>query len=326
MRHMNYLERVLCVALLLIIVGCWHAAAADTAGEILPSYKQVEISTTDGTIYAVRFDDEGGLNSLHLTTIPEEPYGQVTTTNRQAGTVYVSYTGGRGFNDRIILMIAVNGTISDDFALHLTSSGYQWNPTPIVNIGPTYEELTYTESASGTILTATDFRYASQTWKPAGIENYPIYYGQDTTNPSNGFAILFFDTKAGTLGINSGLTGLRDHGAVKIEYEFKNLSGSAVFNAYAWCNQSNEGEGISWTNRVADDGTGGASGYAVLGSGLSPDSGEFTTTVSSPGYSGTEGGENRKSSTKTPIDIFGIGAGICSARLLFRKRRRAAEA
>lgn len=70
MRHMNYLERVLCVALLLIIVGCWHAAAADTAGEILPSYKQVEISTTDGTIYAVRFDDEGGLNSLHLTAIP----------------------------------------------------------------------------------------------------------------------------------------------------------------------------------------------------------------------------------------------------------------
>ncbi len=325
MRHMNDLESILCVVLLFFIVGCWPVVAADTAGEIIHSYKQVEISTSDGTIYAVRFDDEGGLNSLHLTTIPEEPYGQVTTTNRQMGTVYISYTGGRGFNDKIILMIAVNGTISDNFAMHLTSSGYQWDPTPIVNIGPTYEDLTYVESAAVTILTATDFRYASQTWKPAGIENYPLYYGQDTTETSNGFAILFFDTKAGTLGVNSGLTGLRDQGAVKIVYEFENLSGSAVFNAYAWCNQSNDGEGISWTNRVSDDGSGGSSGYAVLGSGLSPDSGEFTTTISSPGYSGTEGGENRQKSTKTPIDIFGIGAGIYSAGILFRKIGRPPE-
>ncbi|ABN06426.1 hypothetical protein Mlab_0250 [Methanocorpusculum labreanum Z] len=316
---MNKVEKILYTVLLLMVVGCWPAFAADTAGEVLPSYKQVDISTSDGTIYTVRFDDEGGLNSLHLTTIPEEPYGQVTTTNRQTGTIYVSYTGGRGFNDRIILMIAVNGSISDDFALHLISSGYQWSPTPILNIGPAYDDLTYAEQAAVTTLTAEYFTYASQTWKPAGIENYPIYFGQNTSDASNGFSILFFDTKAGNLGVNSGLTGLRDQGAVKIEYAFENLSGSAVFNAYAWCNQSNEGEGISWTNRVVDDGKGGSSGYTVLGSGLSPDSGEFITTVSSEEYSPTEETENQQDTPKNPIGLCGIGAGICGAAVIFRK-------
>jgi len=254
--------------------------------------------------------------------MPEEPYGQVTTTNRQTGMIYVSYTGGRGFNDRIILMVAVNGTISDDFALDLVSSGYQWSPTPVLNIGPTYDNLTYAEPAAVTNLTAEDFRYAAHTWKPAGLENYPIYFGQNTSDTSSGFSILFFDTKAGTLGINSGLTDLRDQGAVKIEYAFENLSGSAVFNAYAWCNQSNEGEGISWTNRLVDDGKGGASGYTVLGSGLSPDSGEFITTVSSQESSGTKETENQQDVPKNPICLCGIGAGICGAAVILRKKRQ----
>jgi hypothetical protein len=72
--------------------------------------------------YFMKFDKDGsGLNSLHFTTDPRNPSGNVTTTNDTSGTFYVNFTGGR-VQDDLVLLVAVNGTINHDFKLNLKSS------------------------------------------------------------------------------------------------------------------------------------------------------------------------------------------------------------
>jgi hypothetical protein len=72
--------------------------------------------------YFMRFEKEGGgLNSLHITTDPKIPSGQVTNTGNTTGTFFVNYTGDR-VQDDFILLIAINGSIGDDFQLNLKSS------------------------------------------------------------------------------------------------------------------------------------------------------------------------------------------------------------
>ncbi len=72
--------------------------------------------------YYLKFEKVGGgLNSLHITTDPNVPTGQVTTTGNMTGRFYVDYTGDR-VQDDFILLVAVNGNIGDDFALNLKSS------------------------------------------------------------------------------------------------------------------------------------------------------------------------------------------------------------
>ncbi|MCW4011167.1 MAG: hypothetical protein NWF05_11225 [Candidatus Bathyarchaeota archaeon] len=72
--------------------------------------------------YFMKFDKAGGgLNSLHITTEPNNPSGNVTMTDALSGSFYVDFTGSRVQED-FILMVAVNGTIGGDFGLHLRSS------------------------------------------------------------------------------------------------------------------------------------------------------------------------------------------------------------
>lgn len=72
--------------------------------------------------YFMKFDkDSGGLNSLHFTTDPRNPSGNVTTTSNTSGTFYVDFTGGR-VQDDLVLLVAVNGTIDHNFKLDLKSS------------------------------------------------------------------------------------------------------------------------------------------------------------------------------------------------------------
>jgi hypothetical protein len=72
--------------------------------------------------YYVKFEKAGGgLNSLHITTDPSNPTGNVTTTTSLSGTFYVDFTGDR-VQDDFVLLVAVNGTVGDDFRLNLKSS------------------------------------------------------------------------------------------------------------------------------------------------------------------------------------------------------------
>ena len=85
----------------------------------------------NGTYYIKA--DGGGLNELHITNDLDVPLGQITTSNDQSGTFYITNTGGRGFDNDIILLASVQGPIPDDFALHIKSSGYNWTPAPSGN-------------------------------------------------------------------------------------------------------------------------------------------------------------------------------------------------
>ncbi len=91
-----------------------------------------------------------------------------------------------------ILMLAVNGTIPDDFSVHIRSSGDNWTPE-----GPSYEnaelptEWNYVEGAVDQTFTKDDFIYGPQSWKPSSSSGYPIYYGEDQTDPINQFRIMF---------------------------------------------------------------------------------------------------------------------------------------
>jgi hypothetical protein len=100
--------------------------------EAMEDYSQVyfKVANTAGVsfddygnnTYFMRFGKAGGgLNSLHITTNPQIPTGQVTNTSNLAGTFFVNFTGDRTQND-FILLVAVNGAIESDFSLNLKSS------------------------------------------------------------------------------------------------------------------------------------------------------------------------------------------------------------
>ncbi|WFN34534.1 right-handed parallel beta-helix repeat-containing protein [Methanogenium sp. S4BF] len=265
--------RWIAVMLLLFIFIGIAPASAEELPDCLHVYVNVSndlgprFSDSENGSYYMKFDG-GGLNALHLTTDTAVPTGQVTTSNDQSGVFYITDTGGRGYSDNTILMFAVNGTVPDDFALTVRASGYVWEPVAVVNTLPLLENIEHIDGTMEETFTKEDLIYGPQTWKPAGNnlpKAYPIYYGQDTGDTTNSFRLMFIDLKAGPISKATGLASssdLTDCGGVKVEYTLENLETFAAFNAYVWCNQSNQGQGISWTNKVADSG---ASVYQVIG-------------------------------------------------------------
>ena len=274
---------ILFIAVLFVNVA--PVTATDTGGIILPDYHHIDISMANGGTNYIKFDG-GGLNALHITTTTSEAYGQVTNTEEPSGTFYLSDTGGRGFSDDLILMVAVKTEVPDDYKIHIKASGYTWAPTPILNQPPTASEITYLQSSVDDTFTKEDFIYGPQAWKPMNGEPYPIVSGQDMTDPSEVYRFMFVDLHAGLLGPNSNLSGLIDNGMIKVQYSITNPAGLTVFNTYAWCNQSNQGKGISWTNALDENvGNGGkttgGSGFSVKGS-SSPGQGGDTATPGAP--------------------------------------------
>ena len=225
-----------------------------------------------------------GQNALHLSTNNATPnYGQVTFSSDQSGVFYMTDTGGRGWNDDGILMLAVNGTVPDNFRVHIRASGYQWTPVPADQY-PACQNITYVTGTLDEYFTSDDFLYGPQIWKPApGTGNYyPLFDGQDMNDTANTFSIMFIDLNAGTLGPNvlssptySGQT-VTDNGAIRIEYSLENLQVLAAFDAYAYTVSSNQGQGIRWTNRLAGAGS---SGYTVLGTPYASHKSEFATAT-----------------------------------------------
>jgi hypothetical protein len=117
--------------------GYYVTSSASSTSSLLnpqpmPDYNHifVQVSNEQGAkfddygnnTYFMKFEKEGGgLNSLHITTDPKDANGNVTTTSNLNGTFYVNFTGDR-VQDNFILLVAVNGTIGQDFRLNLKSS------------------------------------------------------------------------------------------------------------------------------------------------------------------------------------------------------------
>ncbi len=248
----------------------------------MPSYRNVNLTVANDA--GVRFDDYGddtynffnlnqsptqGLNALHITTDPVNiPFGQVTSNSAQSGIFYISDTGGRGWSDNGILMLAVNGTVPENFRVHIKTSGYRWTPVP-TGTYPLYSSITYFTGATDEYFTKTDLIYGPQIWKPCPAMNYPIFDGQDMANTTNTFSVMFIDLNVGVIGSNTLSSpsfigkSVTDNGAIKIEYTLENLHTMAAFDAYAYTVSSNQGQGIRWTNRLSE--TAGSSGYSVIG-------------------------------------------------------------
>lgn len=286
---------VIMIVFLMVFATPGIVCAQDTGENPMPAAQHFDITLAHGagTEY-IKFDG-GGLNALHITTNPDDPYGQVTTTEETFGTFFLSDTGGRGFFDNIFLMVAVKGDVPDDFSLRVKASGYRWTPTAVLNMPPSEENVTYIDGSVEDTFTKVDFIYGPQKWKPAGATdpmNYPIYFGQDMSDSSEEFHIMFIELNAGLLGPNAGLSDLTDNGMIQLEYSVDNPGSMVAFNIYGWCNQSNQGKGISWTNMVSGEGS---SGYQVMGSsGQGGDNGQ-----SGAGSSGTTVGyETAGESTK----------------------------
>jgi hypothetical protein len=253
------------VILLFVAIAVLPVAAETT----FPSYQDINITTENG----IRFNnyndgtyffklEGGGLNALHITNDPiNATRGQVTKTTSINSHFWLSDTGGRGFDDDGILFICVNGTPPENFNVRITSSGYNWTPTGALNQLPAIGAIAYNASAVNNVtFTAANFTKLGsntvvQKWKPATLENYPILSGQymgDSVN--NNFKFIPVDLKVGIIGTNANSTyngTLIDHGALRVDYTIENLGSSFVaFNAYAYTNQSNQGQGVSWLNAV----------------------------------------------------------------------------
>ncbi len=97
----------------------------------------------------------------------------------------------RAYEDEVILLVAVNGTIPDDFSLRITSDGFTWTPNPVSNQPPSLDDVTYQPVALDETFTREDFIYGPQIWKPTGNEaDYPIYAGQDLSDTENTFQLI----------------------------------------------------------------------------------------------------------------------------------------
>jgi large repetitive protein len=300
------------IFIILLAVCCMPPAAASdtpTALGVIPSKSDIAnlaFANQPAGTYYFKFNQVGGggINALHISSnsVDLPNYGQVSTTTSQSGTFYVTDTGGRGYQDEAILLVAVMGEIPDTFRIHIKSSGYSWAPTGAKDTPPTLSQVTYHAGAIDQTFTKADFVYGPQNWRPAGNNepsDYPVYYGQDMTDSSRTFKLMFVDLKAGPLGPNAkvdrpdaiDVATLNDQGAIKVEYTVENLDKVVTFDTYAWNDNTTQGHGISWSNGLttSDSVPSAVSGYTVLGPEFIDRTSEFPTTgTTTPVYHGPE--------------------------------------
>lgn len=271
------------LSLVLAVFICLSVAAAGTVSAdpiSLPGYKNVNLNIANDVkfpvagssvynFFSANQNPGQGLNALHITPNINTPGGSVINTNNNSGTFYLSDTGGRGWDDDGILMIAVNGSTIP--SISISSEGYNWTPV-LTGSYPAY--TTSRDGVSGTF-SSSDFDngYIS-TWKPCPYSDYPLYEGQDPSNSSD-FHIIFVDLHAGIIGQNTlsqsdwtnHSASVINKGMIQVNYTISGLPSDSMvaFNAYAFCNSSNQGQGIRWTNSVNNPGNNSlsTSGYNV---------------------------------------------------------------
>lgn len=206
----------------------------------------------------------GGLNALHISNgtpnyLGLYCFGEPTSTSDQSGTFYITTTGGRGYQDDDFLCVAVNGTIPDEFRLHIVATGCQWTPSTAARTIP--DAITYNATTLDEWFTKDDLIYGPQTWRPAAGTTYPLYYGQNVSDTSNQFRMMFID-------LNGGI--LTDY-PMKVQYEFQYMNTSASFDVYGYAQHPDTDVYYvnSWTNCLTKA-VGDNSGWYVSGVPLEP--------------------------------------------------------
>ena len=321
--------------MVLMFSGSVSATSLNTTP--LPNYSNIYVNvsntegvsfntTGNGTYYIQSLSSpNGGFNAVHIANNSTDTlnYGGSINTTQQSGTFYATDTGGRGYQDDVVLLLAVNGTIPDNFKVQITAKGYSWIPSGVMNQPPGVGDVTYGVTLNETF-TKSEFLYGLQNWKPTGgNSNYPIFIGENMSDPNNMFYLMFIDTHAGLLGSNypGGNSQFINNGAVEIDYNFTNLQSAAAFNIYAWNWNTSQGQGMLWTNSILPGNTGGPSGITVTGSstpnaaftanptvGLAPLTVQFTdgSSGADPLSYSWNFGDNQTSNLQNPSHIYSV--------------------
>jgi hypothetical protein len=239
----------------------------------LASNRNIDIAVSNdaGALYGDSADTYfinapgGGLNQLHISTDGTSAgvSGQVTartiSTSSVAGTFWITTTGGRGYNDDLILLFSLQGPISNDFQLSIKSSGYQWTPSNAGVVNPVYKNGAVNETFS-----KNDFLYGPQAAKPGPGTGFvlPLYSGQNINDPTTAQYLMFVDLDVGNDNIRSAI----DSGDAKVEFDISGIHDTTVaFNAYAWAFSAMVADSsINWTNNVSTDPSApGQSGFSI---------------------------------------------------------------
>lgn len=307
---------VWCMIVLSVAVLCVSCPVSAWESGVSPisTNNYMDISTANDGGYYVGFRCAGGgLNALHITTSTSDPYGQVSTVSSDSGTFYIADTGGRGYFDRTLLMVAIKvpeggeDAISDDLKIHIKASGYRWVSEGIKDQPPDEENITYVTDSIDRTFGLSSIQYGPQSWKPAGEEDHPIMYGQSS---SDEFYLFFVDTGVGALGRNSGITGLTNNGMAKIDYKIENYNGeTVVFNVYGYALWADAvKDGIAWTNKIGGTTTDknartSANGYSVI---LASSGGDSEFGNETPiDYGDSDGGDSTESSVSGWVPSVG---------------------
>ncbi|MFA6364560.1 hypothetical protein [Methanoregula sp.] len=231
---------------------------------------------------------DAGAKAIHIASNNYTFAGDKTTIpNTSSYSFYVSDTGGKGCQDDIILLVSVNKSRDpfDNFRIKLNVSGYQWDANLDESDGTLPSWSSFSSGATWSSWEETfeysDFAVNStqdvfQEWKFANAADYPTYNSQIIGGNDTLFKILPVDLKVGVIGNNSKKYGttyyanLTDFGMVNVSYSLYNVTSddTVAFNVYAYNNQTSQGKGINWFNKVLPSGTSGsgASGWVMHGS------------------------------------------------------------
>jgi hypothetical protein len=230
----------------------------------------------------------GGMNAIHITNSTTNMAGTCYKypDAGTSGTFFVGDTGGRGGQDDVILLVAVNSTdptVLGNFSIDITASGYQWTPSADGTVPNGINDTNWITLVDAMSFNSTNYlknaTYGNplfQEWKFAPTADYPIYCGQTMGGNANLFKLIAIDTDVGTINgtwyYNTyGTTLTHDNGLANITFTitspspFNTTTTKVAFNVYAYNNQTVQGQGINWINKVYKSGgsTSGTSGWLV---------------------------------------------------------------
>ena len=221
----------------------------------------------DGT-YFVKAQG-GGQNELRISeaTTGGSVITKATALSTYTGSFYITNSGGRGFDNDIILLASVKGPVSNDFSLSVKASGYDWTPAaPGAYQPPAPTDAQHVVGVNETF-TKTDLIYGPQSTRP-GPSGWSNMYNGQVAGDTSGYNMMFVDLYAGNIK-STTLPNLVDQGAVRVDFTLTGLYDTTVaLNAYGWTTASFQGEGINWTNSTAG-GTNG-SGFVLTSTAAAP--------------------------------------------------------
>jgi hypothetical protein len=207
--------------------------------------------------------DGGGQNELRIssTTTGGSVISQSTSTGSYTGSFYVTNSGGRGFDNDILMLLAVQGPVSNNFSISVKSTGYDWVPAAPGAYQPTLtaDQVNYITGVDATFNSSAFMgtQAATHRFGPGGWSM--MYNGQPTTDTST-WSLMLIDLYVGNIK-NTTISGLTNDGAVKVDFTIDGLYDTlAAINAYGYCTAAFQGDGISWTNSTA----GGVNGSGFL--------------------------------------------------------------